>query len=89
MRRPFRNTLAVLVTTAITALVVYVGVSLVTGSSAMSADSVGGTTQTCPRTGCSASSCHATQGLSPQQAYGSSGDGGFGGDRNAGSMFGG
>lgn len=86
MRHALKNTISVVATTAVTALIVFASVQLSAGSisgdySTASAGSSSGSTQTCPRTGCSASSCHATEGLSPQQAYGSTAgsSNGFGG----------
>jgi len=86
MKRSMKNTVSVLVTTALTALAIFSTVTFAetlvgspTTSSTValaSADAIqasyeraGGTTasssgalQYCPRTGCSATSCHATQG---------------------------
>lgn len=78
MRHPLRNTLSVLAATVLTALAVFGAVQLggsVTGADSSTVEvasaqsTVTGTstdtstgTLTCPRTGCTASTCHATQG---------------------------
>lgn len=73
MRHPIRNTLSVIAATLFTALAVYGGVqftqSVVSPTSsdvAMTTPSAAAATATetltCPATGCTASTCHATQG---------------------------
>ena len=75
MDRTLRNTIAVLVVTLFTALAIFATVQLtarVTGLSAVStastvqaatvsSQSTSGQTMTCPRTGCTATYCHALQ----------------------------
>jgi len=63
--RSVRNTLMVLVLSAVVATALYVGVevsSAATGASGASATASGGQTYLCPVTGCSASSCHGATG---------------------------
>lgn len=68
--RHLRNTLSVVAATLLTALAVYGGVELVSSASttsgttavAYNTESATGSTQTCPATGCTASSCHAAHG---------------------------
>lgn len=73
MRNPIRNTVSVLAATLLTALAVFGGVSLIgtTVSPELSTVAMNttattsastGETLTCPSTGCTASTCHATQG---------------------------
>lgn len=68
MSRTVTNTVAVLVATAFTALAIAAGVGVTNAALGGSAGSVasygvaGSGSLTCPRTGCTASSCHATQG---------------------------
>lgn len=83
MKRTLKNTAAVLVATALTALAVFAGVQVATfavgdthtgttytttastGATAISTASGGALV--CPRTGCTASTCHAVTGLPPGQ----------------------
>jgi hypothetical protein len=81
MRRPIADTLAVLTATALTALAIFGGVQLAslalptTGTAAAYSDAAtsasvtavanSGSLQYCPRTGCSATSCHGATGLPP------------------------
>jgi hypothetical protein len=88
MYRSIKNTAAVMIATALTALAVFAGVQVAglavgagtattttgattgyytTASNVAQSTSSGGTTLTCPRTGCTASTCHATTGLPPGQ----------------------
>jgi hypothetical protein len=81
MNRSLKNTAAVLLVTAMTALAVFDGVQLsglsgATQTTVATSVSAGVTTassasqsgtRTCPRTGCTASTCHATTGLPPGQ----------------------
>lgn len=84
MKRPLKNTLAVLVATGLTAAAIFAGVSLasvaVGGTTASTATASAGYyttvsnvsqsssgTLVCPRTGCTASTCHAVTGLPPGQ----------------------
>jgi len=85
MERSLKNTLAVLLATAMTAAAIFGGVQLADlasggssssaalpsasalGSPGASAVAQSGATLTCPRTGCTASTCHATTGLPPGQ----------------------
>jgi len=79
MRNPIRNTLSVLAATMFTAFAVYGGVQFAgnviapeTTAVAMSGagdSSSSSGTLTCPRTGCTASSCHATQGGGGQRGW--------------------
>ena len=86
--RTLSNTVAVLIATLFTVIVVYMGVegmsripavqtaattlassgALSTSVVALSTSAGSSGTQTCPRTGCTASSCHATGGGSGQMA---------------------
>lgn len=75
--RYLKNSLAVLLVTGLTAFALYAGVeifSAISPGTATAATSVatGGQTYVCPQTGCTASTCHAAEGLTPQQAYGTS-----------------
>lgn len=67
MDRYLRNAVAVLFATALTAMAVYGIVLLVSPGGSYTSLASGGATgdtgvQTCPATGCTASSCHATSG---------------------------
>jgi len=72
MRHPIRNTISVLAATLFTALAVYGGVQFTQNVVAPTSSDVAMTTQsaavagtetlTCPATGCTASTCHATRG---------------------------
>ncbi len=74
MRHPIRNTLSVLAATLFTALAVYGGVQFTQNVVAPASSDVAMNPQsavaatasteslTCPATGCTASTCHATQG---------------------------
>lgn len=72
-----RNTLAVLLVTAATAVSVYAGIQLlsksVNPSDAAAAVATAGQTYVCPKTGCSATTCHATQGQSAGASRGAGG----------------
>lgn len=67
MRHTLRSTLAVLLVTALTALAIFATVQYGIGGDITYGAAVAGSgaTQTCPATGCKASSCHATQGGTP------------------------
>jgi hypothetical protein len=83
MNRSLKNTAAVMAATALTALAIFSGVELGgamagsenAGASTASAQATnvsviarsGSGTLTCPRTGCTASTCHATTGMPPGQ----------------------
>jgi len=60
MKRNLRNTISVLAVTALTAGAVYVSVQF--GLGTMLPQSASAQVLMCPATGCTASSCHATQG---------------------------
>ena len=85
MNRSLKNTAAVLLATAMTALAIFGGVQLATVVAGAGATTAGATTTTqgvatasdvaqssttvltCPRTGCTASTCHAVTGRPPGQ----------------------
>lgn len=83
MNRQLKNTAAVFLATALTAMAIFTGVQLAsvvvdTGSASAATASTGyyttastvsqsSGTLTCPRTGCTASTCHAETGLPPGQ----------------------
>jgi hypothetical protein len=78
MKRPLKNTASVLLATALTALAIFSTVTFTdalvgtattntvaaasTTNGVTTASNASGTLQYCPRTGCSATSCHATAG---------------------------
>lgn len=70
--RYLRNTLAILATTALTALVLYTAVELTSGvaydatGTSPTAVASAGQTYLCPMTGCSSTSCHAVNGTAAQ-----------------------
>jgi len=78
MKRPIKNTLSVLLATVMTALAIFSAVTFTdalvgttttnavaaagTANGLTTASNTSGALQYCPRTGCSATSCHATAG---------------------------
>ena len=70
--RTLKNTLSVLIATALTVITLYAGVQIAagstqtTGASAVSATAVAGQTYMCPQTGCTSPTCHAISGTNAQ-----------------------
>lgn len=66
MKSTMRRTFSVLLLTAVTAAAVWGGVAVAenTGAADSTSDTAGTVTLTCPKTGCTASTCHAASGAS-------------------------
>jgi hypothetical protein len=69
-----RNTFVVLIVTALTAVAVYAGVEVVAGAAAVGTPgspdptdtvAIAGQRYLCPRTGCTATTCHGATGSAP------------------------